>query len=71
MTVTYTVAYYSPGSTVPSNDVTLSYPGVVTIANASFNSTIEIQISENSFLRTDAAFLIVLNSTQLDGESAL
>ena len=68
VTVNYTVTYVLPGSSVPSNDVIFSYPGFITIANASFNSTIEIEISESSFLRSDAAFLVTLNSAKLNSK---
>lgn len=66
--VNYTVAYLLPGSSAPISEVNLSHPGYVTISTGSFNSTIQIQISENSFLRSDASFLITITSVHLQSE---
>ena len=66
--VNYTVSYLLPGSSIPSNDVTFTFPGFIVIANGSTNSTIEVAISESSFLRSDGAFLVTLISAHIESK---
>ena len=66
--VNYTVVYLLPGSSMPSNDVALSFPGSITISNGLSNSTIEISISESSFLRSDGTFLVTLISARIESK---
>ena len=53
---------------MPSSDVPLIYPGYVTIGSGSYNATVEIQIGENGFLKSNAAFLVRVNSVQVESK---
>ena len=64
----YTVIYLLPGSSMPSNDIELNHSGYVTLSNSSYNATIYIGISESSFVRSDAAFVVTITSVQLQSE---
>lgn len=66
--VNYTVVYLLPGSSRPSSNNVFSSPDHLEMPTAAYNASIEIQISENSFLQSDAAFLITITSVQLESE---
>ena len=53
---------------MPSSDIPLIYPRYVTIERGSHNATIEIQIGENGFLKSNAAFLVRLDTVQVESK---
>ena len=53
---------------MPSSDIPLIHPRYVTIERGSHNATIEIQIGENGFLKSNAAFLVRLDTVQVESK---
>eukprot|EP00794_Sanderia_malayensis_P009868 gene9868-10878_t len=63
--INYTATYVLPGSRISSSSVQLTHPTTLTMAEGARNSTITIQIAENSFLKSGASIIVTLNAIEL------
>ena len=64
VSVNISVMYYLPGSSSPSNEVTLTFPRVVRISAGSRSASVIVEIENNGFIKLGAAFkaeLIAVN----------
>ena len=63
--INITVTYHLPGSSIPSNEVTLDYNGDVTIAAGSRSTSVVVRIADNGFIKPGAAFKAELIAVRL------
>ena len=63
--INITVTYHLPGSSLPSNEVTLDYNGDVTIAAGSRSTVVVVRIADNGFIKLGAAFKAELIAARL------
>ena len=63
--INISVVYQLPGSSSPSNEVTLTYPSVVAIAAGSSSASVAVQIANNGFIKLGAAFKAELIAVSL------
>ena len=63
--INITVTYHLPGSSIPSNEVTLDYNGDVTIAAGSRSTSVVVRIADNGFIKLGAAFEAELIAVRL------
>lgn len=65
--VNLSVVYILPGSNIPSNEVSLTYPDVVSIDAGSSSSLVTVQIPNDAFIKLGAAFKAELTAVSLQG----
>ena len=65
--VNLTVVYILPGTSSPSNEVSLTYPPVVSIAAGSSSIAVAVEIADDGFIKLGASFKAELTAVSLQG----
>ena len=63
--INISVTYHLPGSSIPSNEVALTYPGEVTMVAGSKSTSVTVQIANDRFIKLGAAFKAELIAVSL------